>query len=1020
MPTIKELEKNLGEIQGNVIRGYRPWFAAYMFFEITDKNRAKELLKELVDSNTELNVTYSDRWESNNGGPSGARYTLNIAFSFRGLEKLELDKRVLNSFPEEFRDGMLSRAVKFLGDEPNGNWEPKNWDEKFKSENIHGLVIISTLPSNKEEAQAAFNDAQKMEMLRNTLKEECDNKVAALEHMLAQSDRGIHLVHKELAGRLPNPVEHFGFADGISQPFIEGTEELYKDNPNAPYAGQGAPVEEWTWEQKDLSNTKEFKKGEGENPTYWKHVKPGEILLGYEDEFGQVAQAPFHPDLRNNGTFLVFRKLEQNVPAFRKFLKDEAKNMWASTNGHDENYFEELLAAKLMGRWRSGCPLELSPEKDDKAIAGDPTQNNAFTYHQDEDGGRCPLGAHIRRTNPRDQILSAPSNFLKDDDDKYHLNRHRIIRRGLTYGPELPETAARDDDTSRGVIFMALNASISRQFEFLQQQWVNKGGFLGLDTTDRDPIIGKKDDNNKVTVPGAKAPFVKLPDPFVTERGGEYFFYPGRTALQGLADGKFETPEEGTAPKPLNFLAEFDALESVPNPGTRAIAQQRLLFGWLKTQPRLMFEDLHASNRTILEAPEVPHPIPGESPIRRRVILACKHADVLKIMQNPSAYSVALYAQPMQPPHRGPFVLGMEAESERYKKEIALLREVILPEDLETDIRPATEAFVGEVMKKKKAEGTIDVIQDVVWPAAINLVRKYFGVLGPDQEESNHDTLKRWCRDLFVDIFLNPKRDPDVTLKADRVVSETNAYLENLIKTRRINMLNGAVDPQNENTVLTRLIRQSVRTGANGEPESFDDGLDGVRRNIFGMIVGVVENFLRAVPKIIHTLLEGKEYPNGPEILAKAQKAARDGNDEEVLKYALEALRFNPQGPALFRICVQDTPLGGKTVPGGSLVCAGTMGAMFDKEAFPYPHEFKIDRPFDKSPFEKYLFFGYGPHECLGKAISLVLIPILVKHVLALEDLAIDPEKKKEAFDPIGREQEHFHLTFKVENETSV
>ncbi len=137
--------------------------------------------------------------------------------------------------------------------------------------------------------------------------------------------------------------------------------------------------------------------------------------------------------------------------------------------------------------------------------------------------------------------------------------------------------------------------------------------------------------------------------------------------------------------------------------------------------------------------------------------------------------------------------------------------------------------------------------------------------------------------------------------------------------------------------------------------------------------------------------------------------------DEEVLKYALEALRFNPQGPALFRICVEDTMLGEKIVPAGSLVIAGTMGAMFDKTAFPDPHEFKTDRP----P-EKYLFFGYGPHECLGKAISLVLISILVKHVLALEDIEIaTPEKKEEVFDPIGREQEHFHLTFKVENDAS-
>jgi len=221
-------------------------------------------------------------------------------------------------------------------------------------------------------------------------------------------------------------------------------------------------------------------------------------------------------------------------------------------------------------------------------------------------------------------------------------------------------------------------------------------------------------------------------------------------------------------------------------------------------------------------------------------------------------------------------------------------------------------------------------------------------------------------------------------------------------------MLTAAADPQNENTVLTRLIKKSVPTGVNEEFKGFDDSLDGVRRNIFGMMVGVVENFLRAVPRIIHTLLEQKKYANGPEIFKQAQQAARNGMDEEVLKYALEALRFNPQGPALFRICVKETTLGGKTVPADSLVVAGTMGAMFDETAFPDPYEFKTDRP----P-EKYLFFGYGPHACLGKAISLVLISILVKHVMKLEGLKlVDKKKEAEKFDPVGNLQEHLFLEF--------
>lgn len=555
MPTTEQLQSQLHEIQGNIIRGYRPWFAAYIFFEITDKTRAQQWLKELVHSNNGLKVTYSDRWESNNGNPSTPPYTLNIAFSYQGLQKLGLDETILRSFPDEFQVGMLARAVKILGDESNGNGEPKNWESNFKTGKIHGLLIISTFP-DKEERAAAYQDKtqKKMEYLRAKLKKQRDESVSALKSNLGPSDSGIKLFPEEYGDRLWGPTEHFGYADGISQPFLEGTEDLYKNldptgRPLPPFAGQGTPVEKETWNEGDvnnprpgeLSNPKEFASGPN---TAWKHIKPGEFLLGYEDEIGQVAQSPSHPDLRNNGTFLVFRKLRQNVPAFRKFLKDESNHMWAKAQDKDDKYYEELLAAKLMGRWKSGCPLELSPDEDNKTIAKNFEINNAFTYGQDPDGARCPLGSHIRRTNPRDQLLSAPADWEDDDKDRYHLNRHRIIRRGLTYGPELPDNPTKEQEKAdRGIFFMALNASISRQFEFLQQQWVNKGEFLGLDESDRDPIIGKAyDEKKELPVPGAKVPFVKTPIPFVEERGGEYFFYPSRTALVGIADGTFEAP----------------------------------------------------------------------------------------------------------------------------------------------------------------------------------------------------------------------------------------------------------------------------------------------------------------------------------------------------------------------------------------------------------------------------------------------------------------------------------------------
>ncbi len=146
----------------------------------------------------------------------------------------------------------------------------------------------------------------------------------------------------------------------------------------------------------------------------WRPLKPGEFLLGYEDEAGpDGTQAPEPFELRLNGTYVVFRKLYQDVAAFRRYLATAAKSLY----GSDDQYHQELVAAKMMGRWRSGCPVDLSPEKDDPAIAADPQRRNNFTYAGDEQGLRCPLGSHLRRSNSagdavetRDRGEAAPAD----------------------------------------------------------------------------------------------------------------------------------------------------------------------------------------------------------------------------------------------------------------------------------------------------------------------------------------------------------------------------------------------------------------------------------------------------------------------------------------------------------------------------------------------------------------------------------------------------------------------------------
>jgi len=177
------------------------------------------------------------------------------------------------------------------------------------------------------------------------------------------------------------------------------------------------------------------------------------------------------PDvLGRNGTYLVFRKLQTRVAEFRRYLRDHA-------SGPEE---EELLAAKMIGRWRSGAPLALCPHRDDPELGADPQRNNDFQYFDDDERGlRCPAGAHIRRMNPRDAFKN----------EAVAVDLHRMIRRGTTYGPMLPEGVLEDDGAERGVVFVFAGAQIRNQFEFVKSQRVNEGIFIGQ-PGERDPLVG--------------------------------------------------------------------------------------------------------------------------------------------------------------------------------------------------------------------------------------------------------------------------------------------------------------------------------------------------------------------------------------------------------------------------------------------------------------------------------------------------------------------------------------------------
>ncbi|MGO9929545.1 MAG: Dyp-type peroxidase [Mycobacterium sp.] len=268
--------------------------------------------------------------------------------------------------------------------------------------------------------------------------------------------------------------DHFGFRDRLSQPVIEGSGE-------EPTPGSGAPL------------------------------KAGEFILGYPDENGPVANLPQPNVLSRNGSYMAYRRLEEHVALFRDYIRDNAQN----PDG------EELLAAKLMGRWRSGAPLVLAPEKDDPELGSDPMRNNDFNYKEmDPHGYACPLGSHSRRLNPRDTA--------------HYMNRRRMIRRGATYGPALPEGAP-DDGVDRGIAAFIICADLVRQFEFAQNVWINDRTFHELGN-EHDPICGNQDGTMDFTIPRRPIRKVlkRLPA-FTSLKGGAYFFMPGINAMRYLA-----------------------------------------------------------------------------------------------------------------------------------------------------------------------------------------------------------------------------------------------------------------------------------------------------------------------------------------------------------------------------------------------------------------------------------------------------------------------------------------------------
>jgi Dyp-type peroxidase family len=427
----------VSQIQRSVVRGSSLPAAEFRFFEVIDPAAARDFLGRIADQVTTATHKHSPD------------FMLTVAMSYRGLERLGVPVTSLGGFPDAFRAGMAARAAQLGDDGTNA--------EQYRENGADGasdvlLWTAGTAPDLSRRTAALIKDAKSHGLTERIVQE---------------------------AGHLPGDArrEHFGFADGLSQPRVAG---LHADRP----AKRGTALAE-------------------------RPVAAGEFVLGYLDEDRAIPPAPEPQALTRNGSYLVYRKLQQDVAAFRRLLLQHA-SLFA--------YGSEEVAAKLVGRWRDGSPLILAPRAPDPELGRRRRTANAFGYGRDPDGWVCPAGAHIRRANPRDALPFKGAL----------VERHRMIRRGIPYGPALPANATEDDGVDRGLVFICFVADIARQFEFVQARWLQDGNAFGLGE-DRDPLIGTG--QGRYVLNGRPPRYIcGMPD-LVTPRWGEYLFAPG---VQGV------------------------------------------------------------------------------------------------------------------------------------------------------------------------------------------------------------------------------------------------------------------------------------------------------------------------------------------------------------------------------------------------------------------------------------------------------------------------------------------------------
>jgi Dyp-type peroxidase family len=536
----------IDDIQGNSLAGFRKDCQRFLFFAM-DPSAAglagtRHWLRDMaprVSSVAEVhafNQLFRSMRKRRGQDPAGLSATwVNLAVSARALRRLTSDAEVEQFTDPHFKSGLARTAI-LLNDPVDESGTPIDWKVGGHDNEADILVIIAS----DDPSQAGARAKRVHALIRE----------AARVHGVVP----LTLIWDQVGHSLPAPLgghEHFGFKDGVSQPGVRGLSAV---NPPQFFSER---IFDASVLQDDEFQPEFSRPGQ---PLVW----PGQFVFGYNRQSPQHPRTPVPPAegprattpvWGRNGSYVVWRRLRQDVRAFREFMELEANRLRGlpAFAGMDATQ----LAAKLVGRWPSGAPLMRAPRRDDPALAADAQANNFFVYANDSpppmplapdqhypgdtfaisaadgDGRRCPLSAHVRKVNPRDGLTEQGSTA--------DVLTRLVLRRGIPFGDAYdtadPET--RDlPEHDRGLIFVSYQTSIDSQFVFLQKNWANdsvnpnNGG-------GQDSIIGQRNEPGRVrtvviTADNGVTDVVTLDREWVIPTGGGFFFSPSISTIANV------------------------------------------------------------------------------------------------------------------------------------------------------------------------------------------------------------------------------------------------------------------------------------------------------------------------------------------------------------------------------------------------------------------------------------------------------------------------------------------------------